>query len=255
MSTSLYSRMKKTCSRFSFRAVRRASPHAMARTLGVMIALTAGIAVPPAQAQDMRPTTATPAVATNPAKQPPPVIVVLGDSLSAGYGLPPNTGWVPLLTQRLTATPPGKNHYTVVNSSISGDTTSGGRSRLPSTLARVHPSIVIVELGANDALRGLPMSVTQANLEAIIEASQAAGAKVVLVGMQIPPNYGPAYTAAFSSLFPSLAKRYHTSLVPFLLQGIADKPELFQADQMHPVAKAQPVLLENVWASLLPLLQ
>ncbi|WP_347556699.1 arylesterase [Robbsia sp. KACC 23696] len=193
--------------------------------------------------------------ARSPTQAPRPTIVVLGDSLSAGYGLPPNTGWVTLLTQRLTDHPAGKNHYTVVNSSISGDTTSGGRSRLPGALARSHPAVVIVELGANDALRGLPMSVTQSNLEAIIEMSQAAGAKVVLVGMQIPPNYGPSYTQAFSSLFPTLAKRYHTALVPFLLQGIADKPEMFQADQMHPLATAQPVLLDNVWAPLSPLLQ
>jgi acyl-CoA thioesterase-1 len=247
--------MKTRCRRLSADAVPRALPHTLARTLGGVIAAAIVIAAPPAQAQDTHATAVSAATETRSAKQPSPVIVVLGDSLSAGYGLPPNTGWVPLLTQRLTDKPPGKNHYTVVNSSISGDTTSGGRSRLPSTLARVHPAIVIVELGANDALRGLPMSVTQANLQFIIETSQAAGAKVVLVGMQIPPNYGPAYTEAFSSLFPRLAKQYHTALVPFLLQGIADKPALFQADQMHPVAKAQPVLLENVWTPLLPLLQ
>lgn len=173
--------------------------------------------------------------------------MVLGDSISAGYGLPRDTGWVHLLTQRLAQSP---EHYSVTNGSISGDTTSGGRSRLPALLQRVKPAIVIIELGGNDALRGMPMTTTRANLEAIIKMSQAAGAKVLLVGMQIPPNYGQAYSRAFASLFPTLAQQYHTGLVPFLLNGIADKPELFQADQIHPLPQAQPVLLDNVWKPL-----
>ncbi|MGF7190358.1 acyl-CoA thioesterase-1 [Robbsia andropogonis] len=231
---------------------------APATVMGLALALACGITTPslyaggaPQSRMERKPG----AEATVPPEAASQTILVLGDSLSAGYGLAPNTGWVALLQQRLADKPVGKNHYTVVNSSISGDTTSGGRTRLPSALSRTHPAVVIVELGANDALRGLPMSVTRANLEAIIEASQAAGARVVLVGMQIPPNYGPVYTQAFSSLFPMLAKQYHTSLVPFLLEGIADKPEMFQADQIHPLAKAQPVLLENVWAPLSPLLK
>lgn len=178
-----------------------------------------------------------------------PVILVLGDSLSAEYGLDRGTGWVPLLAKRL-ATAPGAIHYSVSNASISGDTTSGGLSRLPALLARVHPAVVIVELGANDALRGIPIATTRNNLSTIVQTAQAQGAKVLLVGMQIPPNYGPAYTHAFSALFPTISASFKTGLVPFLLDGIADKPELFQADQMHPIAQAQPVLLENVWKPL-----
>ncbi|MCY0388132.1 arylesterase [Robbsia sp. Bb-Pol-6] len=181
-----------------------------------------------------------------------PTLVVLGDSLSAGYGLPPDTGWVTLLQRRLAQTSP---HYSVSNASISGDTTSGGLSRLPAVLARLHPAIVIVELGGNDALRGLPLATTRQNLASIITLSQAAGARVVLVGMQIPPNYGQAYTHAFASLYTDLADHYHLTLVPFLLEGIADKPELFQADQIHPLPQAQPVLLDNVWKRLQALIQ
>jgi acyl-CoA thioesterase-1 len=181
-----------------------------------------------------------------------PAIVVLGDSLSAGYGLPRDTGWVYLLGQRLTAQ---SSHYSVSNASISGDTTSGGLSRLPAVLTRVKPAIVIVELGGNDALRGLPLSTTRANLARIVDLSRRAGAKVLLVGMQIPPNYGPAYTQAFSAIYATLAKQDGVGLVPFLLNGIADQPDMFQADQIHPLPKAQPVLLDNVWQQLQPMIQ
>lgn len=184
-----------------------------------------------------------------PAPSTSPTILVLGDSLSAEYGLDRGTGWVPLLAKRL-ASAPGPIHYSVSNASISGDTTSGGLSRLPALLARRHPAIVVVELGANDALRGIPIATTRSNLTSIVQLAQAQRAKVLLVGMQIPPNYGPAYTHAFSALYPAISERFKTGLVPFLLDGIADKPELFQADQMHPIAQAQPVLLENVWKPL-----
>jgi len=174
-------------------------------------------------------------------------LLVLGDSLSAEYGLPRGTGWVALLSQRLNQS---TDHYIVTNGSISGDTTSDGLSRLPNLLKRTQAKIVIVELGGNDALRGLPLATTRANLTAIIGLAKAANAKVLLVGMQIPPNYGPTYTRAFASMYGELAKQYGIGLVPFLLNGIADKPELFQADQIHPVPQAQPELLNNVWTPL-----
>lgn len=237
----------------------RGARGAMSPTVAA-VALAFLAALSTARAQGAGAATVTPTPATSGAARAGAVraplaqhtIVVLGDSLSAGYGLPPDTGWVPLLQRRLARVAPA---YTVSNASISGDTTSGGRSRLPAVLARLHPAIVIVELGANDALRGLPLSTTRENLVAIITSAQAAGARVVLVGMQIPPNYGPTYTRAFAALYPELASKYHLTLVPFLLEGIADKPELFQADQIHPLPQAQPVLLDNVWKRLQALIQ
>ena len=145
-------------------------------------------------------------------------------------------------------------NYNVVNASISGETTEGGLTRLPAVLKRAHPSLVIVELGANDALRGVPLDTTTANLRHIIEASQAIGAKVVVIGMRIPPNFGPDYADKFYNTFGDLAKRYHAGYVPFLLDGIADDPSQFQADQIHPTAAAQPRLLDNIWPSVQPLL-
>lgn len=185
------------------------------------------------------------------AADPQPAIVVLGDSISAEYGLARDTGWVALLRRQLTA-----QHfdYSVVNSSISGDTTSGGLARFPATLGRIKPKIVIVELGANDALRGVPLGTTESNLRAIIDKSQAIKARVVLVGMYVPPNYGPDYTQKFNAVYTKLAAEKHVALVPFLLAGMENKPELFQADQMHPNAQAQPLLLNNVWPILKPLL-
>ncbi|HEX3382422.1 MAG TPA: arylesterase [Paraburkholderia sp.] len=187
--------------------------------------------------------------APEPAK---PVIVVLGDSISAEYGLPRDTGWVALMRQRLADE---RIDYSVANASISGDTTSGGRARLPALMERLKPSIVIVELGANDALRGVPLSTTEDNLRTIIEQAQQGHAKVVLIGMYVPPNYGPDYTQKFHGLYGELSKEFHLPLVPFLLAGIVDKPDMFQADQIHPTQQAQPVLLNNVWPAVKPLLR
>ena len=183
---------------------------------------------------------------------PAPSILVVGDSLSAGYGIELRDGWVALLQQRLTRQ---GYPYTVVNASISGDTTAGGRARLAGALKRHHPQIVILELGANDGLRGLPLRETRANLEAMIKAAQSAGARVLLIGMQLPPNYGPDYTGKFRAIYQELAQRYNLSLVPFLLEGVALTPKLMQPDGLHPRAAAQPRLLDNVWPYLEQLLK
>ena len=177
-------------------------------------------------------------------------ILVLGDSLSAEYGLARGSGWVALLQQRLKSE---NLDSSITNASISGETSSGGKTRLPALLQQ-RPDIVIIELGANDALRGLQLSATETNLRAMISAAQQAKAKVLLVGMRIPPNYGRDYTEKFFSLYATLAKQTKVPLVPFLLDGIADKPELFQADRIHPVAQAHPIMLNNVWSGLKPLL-
>jgi acyl-CoA thioesterase-1 len=177
-------------------------------------------------------------------------IVVVGDSLSAEYGLKRGTGWVALLEQRLAKE---KIAAKVINASISGDTTSGGRSRLASLLNQQKPSVVVIELGGNDALRGLPLAMTQDNLQAMVRAAQAAGAKVLLVGMQVPPNYGQDYANKFASTFATVATATKSALVPFLLKGIADAPnaaQLFQADRIHPVEAAHPAMLNNVWPTL-----
>ncbi len=187
--------------------------------------------------------------------QATPTIVVLGDSLSAEYGLPRGSGWVALLEQRLTTEKIAAN---VVNASISGDTTSGGRSRLPALLQQQKPSVVVIELGGNDALRGLPLANTQANLAAMVQASQQAGAKVLLLGIQVPPNYGADYSYKFALSFSSVSTAAKVPLVPFLLAGIADGPDAtaqFQADRIHPKAQAHPRILDNVWPALLPLLR
>lgn len=190
-------------------------------------------------------------VPASPAAETKPVIVVLGDSLSAEYGLPRDTGWVALLRQRLAAE---RLDYSVANASISGDTTSGGLTRLPLVMQRLKPSIVIVELGANDALRGVPLATTSENLRAIVAQIRQGHAKPVLVGMYVPPNYGLDYTQHFHALYGQLAKELNVPLVPFLLAGIGDRPDLFQSDQMHPTQQAQPMLLDNVWPTLKPLL-
>jgi acyl-CoA thioesterase-1 len=177
-------------------------------------------------------------------------ILVLGDSLSAEYGIPRGKGWVALLADKLQAERPDVR---VVNASISGDTTAGGRSRLPAMLDQVRPVLVVIELGGNDALRGLDLNNTQNNLEAMIQACRAVNARVVLVGMQIPPNYGPDYSAKFSVMFANLAKQYRTGLVPFFLKGIADGPDTaaqFQPDRIHPKAEAHPRMLANVWPEI-----
>jgi acyl-CoA thioesterase-1 len=185
-----------------------------------------------------------------PGMVPAASILVLGDSLSAEYGIARGKGWVALLTAKLQAERPD---VTVINASISGDTTAGGRSRLPGMLNQVRPVLVVIELGANDALRGLDLQSTQNNLEAMIEACRAVNARVVLVGMQIPPNYGPDYSAKFSVMFANVAKKYKTGLVPFFLKGIADVPDAaqwFQADRIHPKAEAHPRMLANVWPEI-----
>jgi acyl-CoA thioesterase-1 len=181
-----------------------------------------------------------------------PKILVYGDSLSAAYGIAQARGWVALLEERIRRE---KLDYTVVNASISGETTSGGVSRMRRTLAQHRPAIVILELGANDGLRGLPVAETKKNLAAMIEASKKAGARVLLVGLRMPPNYGPEYTRAFDGAYAELARGHRVALVPFLFEGLADSPEYFQADRMHPTEAAQPVLLENVWKRLGPMLR
>ncbi|HEU4619615.1 MAG TPA: arylesterase [Gammaproteobacteria bacterium] len=178
-------------------------------------------------------------------------IVVLGDSLSSGYGLATEQSWVSLLEQRLSKEGYG---YEVVNASIAGDTSDGGRARLPPLLARHRPAIVVIELGGNDGLRGQPVEKLRKNLAAMIELSRAAGARVVLTGIQIPPNYGPDYTTALASVYTGLAKEYDVPLVDFLLEGVALHPELMQGDRIHPNAKGQAVLFDNVWRVLEPLL-
>jgi acyl-CoA thioesterase-1 len=180
-----------------------------------------------------------------------PVLLVLGDSLSAEYGLPRGAGWVQLLAERLRE---NRLNYTVVNASISGETTSGGRTRLPALLTGHRPRIVVIELGANDGLRGLPLSTMRDNLTAMIKASQAAGASVLLVGVRVPPNYGRDYSEKFFESFANLARELRVPLVPFLLDGFGESLEWFQADRIHPNEKAQIRMLDNVWPHLRPLL-
>lgn len=185
----------------------------------------------------------------------PPVILVLGDSLSAEYGIARGSGWVALLQQKLATE---KIAAQVVNASISGDTSSGGRARLPALLNKHHPAVVVIELGGNDALRGLPLAMTEANLNAMTQAALQAGAKVLLVGMQVPPNYGAQYGQRFEALFAQVARAHKAALVPFLLKGVADGPDptrLFQADRIHPTAAAHPIILGNVWPTLQKLLK
>jgi len=179
-------------------------------------------------------------------------LLVFGDSLSAAYGLRAEQGWVTQLQQRLASEGYG---YHVVNASVSGETTSGGRNRLQRALAQHRPAVVLVELGANDGLRGLPVKDTQANLRAMIQAAQVAGAKVLLLGIHIPPNYGPQYTQAFDAMYTSLAAEMRVPLLPFLLEGIAMNTRYMQADGLHPNAAGQPRVLANVWPRLKPLLE
>ena len=184
-----------------------------------------------------------------------PKVLVVGDSLSAEYGLVRGSGWVALLEQRLARE---KLAWQVVNASISGDTTSGGRSRLPALLKAHRPQVVILELGGNDALRGLPLAMTQANLTDMTRAAKAAGAQVLIAGMAVPPNYGRAYGEGFTALFGTVARAERVALLPFLLAGVADGPDadaMFQADRIHPKAEAHPRMLANVWPVLRPLLK
>lgn len=184
----------------------------------------------------------------------PSRVLVIGDSLSAEYGLQRGEGWVALLQERL-----AKENIPaqVINASISGDTTSGGRSRLPALLAQHRPSLVIIELGGNDALRGLPLAMSRDNLLAMVGEAKASGAKVLLLGMQVPPNYGQSYAQEFADMFSRVAKERRVSLVPFLLKGVADVPDalkLFQADRIHPLAAAHPTILNTLWPAVKKLL-
>lgn len=183
-----------------------------------------------------------------------PAILVVGDSISAEYGLQRGSGWIAVLQEKLKA---AERPEWLINAGISGDTTAGGRSRLPALLTQHKPAIVIIELGANDALRGMPLASTRANLTAMVQASQKAGAKVLVVGMEVPPNYGARYTQDFRDLFKAVATKEKTALVPFLLAGVADRADamsLFQADRIHPNETAQPMLAANVWPVLQKLL-
>ncbi|RZT93628.1 acyl-CoA thioesterase-1 [Rivibacter subsaxonicus] len=207
------------------------------RWLGVLLLAGLGVQLP---------TAAAPA--------PDSTLLVVGDSLSAEYGLQRGKGWVALLEAQLAEQRAAPK---VVNASISGDTTSGGRSRLPAALAQHKPSLVVIELGANDALRGLPLSMTEANLREMTRAARATGARVLLLGMQLPPNYGKTYGEEFAALYARVAKDEGAALVPFFLKGVADGPDplkLFQADRIHPNESAQPLMLGNVWPVLRPLL-
>ncbi len=198
----------------------------------ISLIVTALVALP-ASARLINPTTQT--------------IVVFGDSLSAGYGIGQNQGWVALLQARLSQQ---KLPYQVVNASISGEATSGGLARFSEMLATHKPGIVILELGANDGLRGLPVTEMRANLNAIIVQAKTAKTKLLLVGMKIPPNYGQKYSLDFSASYAILAKQHKVKLVPFLLDGVAGKPSLIQEDGLHPIAAAQPAMLDNVWPKL-----
>lgn len=179
-----------------------------------------------------------------------PTILVVGDSISAGYGLPPGTGWATLLQQRLV-----EEHYPhrVVNASISGDTTAGGRARLHALLTQYRPAVTVIELGGNDGLRGGSLDAMHTNLDAMVVAAQNAGSRVLVLGMQLPPNYGPTYVRRFDATYAEIAQAHHAALVPFLFEGFADDNAMFQSDRIHPVVAAQPMLLDNVWRELKPL--
>jgi acyl-CoA thioesterase-1 len=179
-------------------------------------------------------------------------ILILGDSISAAYGIAQSRGWVALLGERLKRERPD---YIVANASVSGDTTGGGLARLPQALARSKPAIVVIELGGNDGLRGLPPAEMKRNLSAMIEQSRRAGARVLLVGMKIPPNYGPDYTGAFDAVYSDLARQHKVPLLPFLMEDFADRADLFQPDRIHPTEAAQPLMMERVWRALQPLLK
>lgn len=179
-------------------------------------------------------------------------MLVYGDSLSAAYGMPERRGWVALLEERLKRE---RLDYSVANASISGETSAGGLARIEKVLERHKPAVVVLELGANDGLRGLPVAAMKKNLAAMIERSQKAGARVLLVGIRMPPNYGEAYARAFEQAFVELAKSHRTALLPYLFEGFGENYELFQPDRIHPNEAAQPVVLKNVWGALAPLLR
>jgi acyl-CoA thioesterase-1 len=180
-------------------------------------------------------------------QHPPPVILIMGDSLSAAYGMDPQQGWVHLLGERLKQK---ELDYRVVNASITGDTTRGGLARLPQTLKKHQPSIIIIELGANDGLRGFNPKQIQNNLQSMVQLGQQHHAKLLLVGVRIPSNYGKAYTQRFEAVFPNVAEATGIALVPYILDGVVERPELFQKDRIHPTAEAQIIMLDNIWPQL-----
>lgn len=179
-------------------------------------------------------------------------VLIWGDSLSAGYGVAKESSWSHLLEQRLKEK---AYSHTLVNASISGETSAGGLARLPAALAAHKPSVVILELGANDGLRGLDINAMRSNLEAMVLAIRKTGAKVLLIGMRMPPNFGPFYTQKFQATFSDLAKKHKLAFLPFMLEGFADKPDLFQSDGLHPQASAQQLVLDNIWPHLQVLLK
>jgi acyl-CoA thioesterase-1 len=213
----------------------------MSRVIGILIAW---LVMAPAA-------TAAVAAAASAAPTQAPVVLVFGDSLSAGYGIRVEQGWVSLLAQKIEHEGYG---FRVVNASVSGETTDGGLARLPRALAVHQPRIVLLELGANDGLRGLPLAGTRQNLEQMISLLQSRQMAVLLLGMRLPPNYGERYTAGFMSMYQQLSASHGIALLPFLLDNVALHPELMQEDALHPNANAQPLLLDNVWPRLVPLL-
>ena len=223
--------------------------HCIALALALAVSGACGLAASSAHAAKHK-------EATKPANHTPAgPVLVLGDSLSAEYGLTRGKGWVQLLQQRMDA---DKAHRKVINASISGETTAGGKSRLPALLKQHQPAIVVLELGGNDALRGLALQSTQSNLESMVKMAKEAQAQVLLVGMQVPPNYGAAYTEQFADMFKNIASEQKLPLVPFLLSGFGDGPDAeqwFQADRIHPNARAQSHMLGNIWPKFKPLLK
>ncbi len=219
----------------------------LARTIATLALVAIGTASTAATAASSPAASSTTSQGSN-----RPVLLILGDSISAEYGLARDSGWVKLLEARLRDE---RYAYDIVNASISGETTSGGLSRIDELLKRVKPATVVVELGGNDALRGLPVATTEQNLDMIVARSQKANASVLIVGMQIPPNYGKAFSDRFAAVFTSVSKRYGTALTPAFFAGFAERFELFQPDRIHPTAAAQVRLLDNVWPDLKPLLK
>jgi acyl-CoA thioesterase-1 len=219
--------------------------------LGVLLLALAGCSEAAAPATSPAPAPRAPAPSVQPAAQGPAVLV-LGDSLSAAYGLSPSEGWVALTAQRIAKEAPG---WRVVNASISGETTAGGAARIAGELARNKPEVVVLALGANDGLRGLPLEQTRANLEHMVRAAKGAGARVLLVGMRMPPNLGRAFTEGFEQNFRTVAKQEEVALLPFLLEPIAQERSAFQPDELHPTAAVQPRLRDHVWPALAPLLK
>jgi acyl-CoA thioesterase I len=219
----------------------------MSRVIGILLVLLTLLAAAGGAPGTVRAASDT----TGAASAEHPVILVFGDSLSAGYGLRPGSGWVTLLAQKLAKQGYG---FQVTNASVSGETTEGGVARLPRALELHHPRVVILELGANDGLRGLPVTSARDNLDRMIGLCRAQGARVLLLGMLMPPNYGERYTTEFRSMYLDLARDEHVPLVPFLLAGVALQPDLMQADALHPNERGQPLLLANIWPKLAPLL-